>query len=303
MSVSKMHSDEVETDSALVKQLLISQFPQWAELPIKPVLSAGTDNALYKLGEDMVVRLPRIEKAVNHIDKEMHWLPRLAPLLPVAIPTPLVKGTRSSNYPFQWSIYRWLKGEIPVVDDIKEPQLLTKDLAKFITALHNVHLEEGPSAKRGVPLSTQDSSTRKAIEGLRGVIDTEAATALWNEALYTSEWRGELVWVHGDLLPMNLLTLKGRLSAVIDWGGVGVGDPACDLIIAWTLLSSDMRSIFRNILQVDDATWARGRGWAFSIALIQLPYYQDTNLVLADNARHVIKEILTEYKTAKSLRC
>ena len=294
MPAEKMHADEVETDVSLVRRLLAEQFPHWANLPIAPVESAGTDNAIYRLGDDMAVRLPRIHWATGQVDKEQRWLPRLGPLLPVAIPIPLAKGEPAEGYPWSWSVYRWLDGENPAVDHISDPRLLATDLAEFIAALRRIDPADGPPAGRGVPLARRDADTRTAIEALRGVVDTDAVTAVWEAALRTPEWTGTPVWLHSDLAPGNLLIVDGRLSAVIDFAGVGVGDPAGDLPVAWNLLPAEARNDFRAALQVDDATWARGRGWALSIALIQLPYYHRTNPVLAAGARHTIAEVLAD---------
>ena len=289
-----MHADEVHTDVPLVRRLLAAQFPKWADLPIRSVPSAGTDNALYRVGDDMVVRLPRIHWAVESVEKEHQWLPRLAPLLPVAVPVPLGKGMPGEGYPWQWSIYRWLEGENPTVGGVADSGSLARDLAMFIAALQRVDPSNGPAAGRGVPLAMREAPTRAAIEALDGMIDTDATTAAWDAAVRTPEWPGPAVWLHGDLAPGNVLLVNGRLSAVIDWGGLGVGDPACELAVAWNLLSADTRNIFRAALGVDDSTWARGRGWALSVALIQLPYYRETNPVLAANARHVIHEVLDD---------
>lgn len=293
-----MHADELHTDVPLVRRLLAAQFPEWAALPIERVPSSGTDNALYRLGNDMVVRLPRIHWAVAGVDKEQEWLPRLAPLLPVAVPVPLAKGIPAEGYPWPWSVYRWLDGENPTVDRIADPASLAGDLAQFVESLHRIEVTGGPPATRGVPLALRDDPTRTAIAALQGMLDTHATTAAWDAALQTPAWSGPPVWVHGDLSPGNLLLEGGRLTAVIDFGGLGVGDPACDLIVAWNLLPADARNVFRTGLGVDDATWARGRGWALSVALIQLPYYRDTSPTLAANARHVIREVLADYSGA-----
>jgi aminoglycoside phosphotransferase (APT) family kinase protein len=289
-----MHADELATDAGLVRRLLAAQFPQWEDLPLEPVPSSGTDNALYRLGIDMVVRLPRIHWAVGGVDKDWQWLPRLAPLLPVAIPVPLAKGAPAEGYPWEWGVYPWLEGENPTVGRIADPRSLTRDVVQFIDALHGSDLADGPPTRRGAPLDGQDESARAALVALEGMIDTDAATAAWDEALETPEWSGPPVWIHGDLLPGNLLLEGGRLTGVIDWSLLGIGDPACDLIIAWGLLPSETRSVFRAELDVDDATWARGRGWALSLALIALPYYKDTNPVFANIARHLIREVLAE---------
>ena len=290
-----MHADEIETDVPLVRRLLAAQFPEWAGLPIERVRSAGTDNALYRLGEDLVVRLPRIHWAVDGVGKDMLWLPKLAPLLPVAVPVPLAKGEPAEDYPWTWGVYPWLAGENPAIDSVPDAKSLTNEVADFVKALHRVDLAGGPAARRGRPLAeVQDEEARAALAELKGMIDVDAATAAWNAAIQAPPWTGRPVWVHGDLLAGNLLLEGRRLTGVIDWGGVGIGDPACDLIVAWGLLPRDLRPAFRAKLGVDDETWARGRGWALSIGLIALPYYKDTNPVLAATARQLIREVLAD---------
>jgi aminoglycoside phosphotransferase (APT) family kinase protein len=297
-----MHVDEVDVDVSLVGRLLAAQFPQWADLPIEPVHSAGTDNAIYRLGSDMTVRLPRIPGATGQVDKEHRWLPRLAPHLPLAIPVPLAKGTPGEGYPWHWSIYRWLEGENATVEHITDLDQAARELAQFVAALQRIDPLGGPppgahNSFWGVPLSTRDAYTRAAIASLEGMLDTSAVTAAWDAALQAPAWHGPPVWIHGDLQPLNLLVERGRLSAVIDFGCLGVGDPACDLIVAWNFLSAEARDVFRATLPVDDATWARGRGWALSVGLIALPYYQSTNPVLANIARRAIEEVLASKKS------
>ena len=194
-------------------------------------------------------------------------------------------------------MYRWLEGETATIDRIADLGQAVTALARFIVALHRVDPMDGPPPGehnffRGVPLAMRDDPTRAALDALRGAIDTRAATTAWDAALRTPVWSDPPVWVHGDLAPGNLLFQRGRLTAVIDFGCLGVGDPACDLIVAWNFLAGDDRTNFRIALDVDDATWARGRGWALSVALIQLPYYRDTNPTLAANSRRVIREVL-----------
>jgi len=294
MPAGKMHADEIDIDASLVRRLLAAQFPQWADLPIEPVASAGTDNAIYRLGEDMAVRLPRIHWATGQLDKEQLWLSKLGSLLPVAIPVPLGKGEPGEGYPWHWSVHAWLNGENPAVGRVTDPGSLARELAQFVAALHRIDPAGGPPADRGIPLEEREAPTRTAIDALHGMIDTAAATAAWDVALQAPAWPSLPVWIHGDLSPGNLLLVDGRLSAVIDFGCLGVGDPACDLIVAWNLLPAETRNVFRAALRVDDATWERGRGWALSVALIQLPYYQSTNAVLADGARHTIREVLAD---------
>jgi aminoglycoside phosphotransferase (APT) family kinase protein len=300
MTASKMHHDEVNTDASLVHRLLAAQFPQWADLPLASVDSAGTDNAIYRLGADMAVRLPRIHWAVGQVDKEHQWLPRLAPHLPLAIPVPLAKGEPGEGYPWHWSICRWLEGEDANFARIAVPCQTAIDLAQFISALQRIEITDGPLAQshnlRGVPLATRDTGTREAIAALRGMVDVAAVTAAWEVALQAPGWDRAPVWFHGDLLPGNLLFERGRLSAVIDFWGLGVGDPACDLMIAWGLFSGESRDVFRATLAVDDATWARGRGQALSQALLFIPYYLNTNLVGVSVARRTIDAIVDDHR-------
>jgi aminoglycoside phosphotransferase (APT) family kinase protein len=306
MPAEKMHVDEVDTDASLVGRLLAAQFPHWAELTIEPVRSAGTDNALYRLGDDMVVRLPRIQWAVGQVQKEQEWLPRLAPLLPLAIPVPLAKGMPAEGFPWGWSIYSWLEGETATYARIIDPRHAATALGQFVAVLQRIDPAGGPSpgehnSSRGVPLAARDAATRAAMASLHGGIDVRAVTAAWEGALEAPAWDGPPVWLHGDLQSGNLLAVDGRLSAVIDFGCLGVGDPACDVMVAWTYLSADTREAFRRALPVDDATWVRGRGWALSVGLIALPYYQSTNPVLAGIARHAIAEALADHGSTSTI--
>jgi aminoglycoside phosphotransferase (APT) family kinase protein len=301
MSPGKMHTDEVDIDIFLVRKLLATQFPQWANLPIYPVISAGTDNAIFRLGDDLSVRLPRIQNATRQVDKEHQWLPRLAPHLPLVVPAPVAKGTPGEGYPWQWSIYQWLEGENATVDRISDTDQAARDLAHFIAALQQIDPKGGPlpgshNSFRGEALAMRDAETREAITSLRQKIDDKTATAIWKSALRATAWDKTSVWIHGDLSPLNLLVEYGSVSAVIDFGCLGIGDPACDLQIAWNLLTSQARDIFRSALQIDDAMWTRGRGWALSVALIALPYYQITNPLLASISQHTIDEVLADYE-------
>ena len=295
----KMHADEVDTDPSLVSRLLADQFPQWAGLAIDPVGSSGTDNAIYRLGEDMAVRLPRIPGGTGTIDKELRWLPTLAPLLPVAISQPLAKGMPGQGYPWHWSVHRWLAGESVNVERMADPVGLAQDLGGFVAAMRRIDTAGGPIAgrdgSRGVPLAQRDAATREAIAQLDGVVDGAAVTAAWEAAVRAPTWPRPGVWIHGDLLSGNVLVDgRGRLNAVIDFGCMAVGDPACDMMAAWTLFEAEGREAFRSAIEVDDATWARGRGWALSFALIALPYYMHTNPVFVRDARHVIREVLAD---------
>lgn len=298
--MTKMHEGEIETDPALIQRLLAAQFPQWADLPIASVLSAGTDNALYRLGDDMAVRLPRVDWSTEQVEKEHKWLPKLAPHLPLAIPTPLAKGQPNADFPWQWSVYRWLDGENATLERIADHHQLAIDLAGFIAALQRIDATEGllpgeHDLARGKPLATRDAYTREAIAALTGKINTDAVIAVWETALAAPVWSKPPVWIHSDLQSGNLLASQGRLSAVIDFGCLAVGDPAFDVMTAWLYLPTEARTIFRETLQVDAATWARARGLALSVGLIALPYYETTNPTLANIARRAIDEAVASH--------
>jgi aminoglycoside phosphotransferase (APT) family kinase protein len=283
---------------ALVSQLVTTQFPQWANLPIKLVEPSGWDNRTFHLGSAMTVRLPSAEGYAPQVEKEHRWLPKLAPLLPLPIPVPLAKGVPSEIYPWSWSIYPWLAGETATLERISDVPEFASSLAHFLTALQHIDATNGPppgldSGFRGGPLTTYDTETRNTLEVLGDNIDARAATAVWETAL-RAPWHPSPVWFHGDVAVGNLLVKEGKLSAVIDFGCVGVGDPACDLVIAWTLFSGESRQAFYAGLSVDDATWARGRGWALWKALITLAQHINTNPEEAAKARYVIDEVLAD---------
>lgn len=290
-----MHADETDIDTDLVRRLVGGRFPQWADLPVEPLASGGTVNAVYRLGDALTVRLPLTEGGADDLEREQRWLPELAPGLPVTIPTVVATGEAAEGYPWAWSVHRWIDGESPVEGRLDEPDLLACDLAGFIKAMRNTHVAGGPLAYRGSPLAKVDGQTRAAIEKLRHAeedFDADVAMAAWQDALAARPWSAAPRWAHSDLMPSNLLVARGRLTAVLDFATVGVGDPACDLIPAWNLLPSSARDVFRDAVDVDDATWARGRGWALAMAVIQLPYYRNTNAIISANARHVIREVL-----------
>jgi len=296
MAKPRMHADEVDTDVALVLRLLAGQFPQWAELAIEPVVSYGTDHDIYRLGDHLAARLPRIGWATGQATKEAEWLPKLAPRLPLAVPVQLAIGQPAEGYPFAWSVYEWLPGENAngTVEDLDQAAV---DLAAFVSALRQVDTTGAhprPPGSRGAPLAELDTHVRRAIAELGDRIDTDAAIRSWEESLHAPEWDGEEVWVQGDLLPGNLLFVDGRLSAVIDFGCLNVGDPACDLQPAWNVFAGDSRARYRAELQVDDASWLRGRGWSLYQAVMALPYYWDTNPGMIRQASHALAEILAD---------
>ena len=263
--------------------------------------SGGWDNRTFHLGHDMTVRLPSAARYATQVEKEQYWLPRLAPYLPLAIPLPLALGIPGTGYPWQWSVYRWLEGENATMERIVDLRQFAVTLAEFLLALQGIGSNGGPAPGahnfyRGGSLEIYDAQTREAISDLGGIIDRSAVATAWEAALNT-RWHGSPVWIHGDVSAGNLLVTRGRLSAVIDFGCAGVGDPACDLAIAWTLFSGESREAFRSALPLDLGTWARGRGWTLWKALITLAG-QRRSSPLEAKARRVLEEVVAEHRQA-----
>ncbi|MFG2998521.1 aminoglycoside phosphotransferase family protein [Streptomyces sp. NPDC048340] len=299
MTTAKMHADELDIDEPLVRRLIASQFPQWAALPVSAVASAGTDNAMYRLGEDMAVRLPRVPGSARQVDKEQRWLPRLGPHLPMAVPVPLGLGVPGAEFGLPWSVYGWLDGANLYDEPLTELAGAAVELGGFVAALRKVDATGGPASYRGGPVATRDADVREAIRalGADGTVDADLATGAWESVLRLPQWQGDPVWVHSDLLPGNILADRGRLSAVIDFGALGVGDPAVDVMAAWTLFTAETRGLFREAAEVDDDTWARGRGWALAFGLTADHYYRivnPVNPVLAGIGRRAVKEALDD---------
>ncbi len=255
-----------EIDVALARCLVDTQFPRWAELPLLLLTPAGGDHVIYRLGKELSVRLPRHAGAMTQARKEAEWLPRLAPHLPLAVPELLAVGEPGFGYPWPWAVSRWLDGEVATVETLSGSHEAATTLAEFLTALHRFDAEATEDLT-GRPLADRDTATRSAIAKVGDAFDTATMTELWDTAIAAPEWDGPPTWFHGDFHTGNLLTTNGRLSAVIDFGELGTGDPACDLTIAFTLMSADTRATFRTALGVDDATWTRGRGWALATGL------------------------------------
>ncbi len=261
-----LHKDnKIEISLALVQQLVCEQFPQWAYLPIKPVESSGWDNRTFHLGDTMTIRLPSNAQYAPQVAKEQHWLPTLAPHLPLTIPKPVTMGKPSNEYPWHWSIYQWIEGTALTHAHITDLNLFAISLAKFLKALQQCDTSSAPSAGpenfyRGGSLKVYDADTRKAIAKIENKKLAKTLTSIWETAL-ASTWQHDPVWIHGDIAVGNLLVKNGKLVAVIDFGQLAIGDPACDLVIYWTFLSGQSRNIFREALNLDDDTWDRARGW------------------------------------------
>jgi aminoglycoside phosphotransferase (APT) family kinase protein len=292
-----MHRDEI--DAALAARLVAAQFPEWAHLPVEAVELSGWDNRTFRLGGTMTVRLPSAEGYVQSVEKEHDWLPRLAPHLPLPIPVPLALGAPADEYPWPWSVRRWIDGQPATSGRIGDLVDFAIDLTGFLVALQRVRAAGGPAAGahcfyRGAPLNVYDGETRTAIASLGSRIDGDAATDAWEAAL-AATWTGAPVWFHGDIAAGNLLVADGgRLAAVIDFGTCGVGDPACDLVIAWTLFDGESREVFRSLMPADEAMWARARGWALWKALITFDS-ADASPVGAPSAR-VAEAVLAEHQ-------
>jgi aminoglycoside phosphotransferase (APT) family kinase protein len=294
---------KADITAELVARLVREQFPGWAGLPVRPVDADGIDNATFRLGETMSVRLPSADCYLEQVDKEQRWLPVLARRLPLPIPEPLARGIPGRGYPRPWSVYRWIEGEPASAESVTDMVAFAADLARFLSALYAIDPAGGPGPGthnffRGGPLARYDRETRHALAALRGRIDTARAAQVWGTALRAT-WTGSPVWFHGDAQPGNLLIQDGRLSAVIDFGTSGVGDPACDTTIAWTFLSGESSRVFGRGLPFDDSTWARGRGWAIWKAMIVLVRSLRDDPEDAELTTRIIEAILADHLAAQ----
>lgn len=295
-----MNTEEPHIDIDLARRLVKAQFPRWAGLDVSPVENEGWCSRAFRLGEQMIIRMPRHLAYAEQITKEYEWLPRLAPKLPIAIPEPVALGTPAEGYPWNWTICKWISGETAEPDRVVSMSGLAHNLAAFITALHRIDTQGGPAFGphifyRGGPLTTYDAQTRKAIATLGSRLDSSTALAIWDRAL-ASSWQAPSVWVHGDVSVGNLLVRDGQLCAVIDFGNVGVGDPACDLAIGWNVFDSDAREVFRHSLGLDADTWARGRAWALWKALILASGLAASNAFEASRPWSIIEGILSDHR-------
>lgn len=287
-----------------VRRLVGEQLPQWADLPVRPVARGGWDNWTFHLGSDLVVRMPSAAAYAEAVAKEQRWLPVLAPQLPLPVPVALAHGVPGAGYPFDWSVYQWLEGQTVAVAPPVDLIAFAEDLADFLIALRGVDTADGPSPGlhnwyRGGPLQTYDELARGALAELGDHLDVRAAADLWARTP-TTPWDGTVRWFHGDIAPGNLLTSGGRLAGVIDFGTCGIGDPACDLAVAWTVLTGDARQTFRDKPAVDDATWERGRGWALwkTLTTCSNTYEEAEDAEEFAEARRVLGEILDDARRA-----
>jgi aminoglycoside phosphotransferase (APT) family kinase protein len=287
----------VEED--LVRRLVVGQFPQWADLPIRPVPVNGWDNQTFRLGERLSVRLPTAREYALAVDKEHRWLPTFASRVPLPIPVPVARGVPADGYRFDWSVYEWIDGEPARIDNIDDLTGFADALAAFLVSLQRVDATAGPQPGlhnwfRGGPVQVYDPQMRRALEVLGRRIPRDTVLEIWGTALRAA-WDGRPVWFHGDVAAGNLLVRDGALAAVIDFGTCGVGDPACDLAIAWTFLSGPSREAFRARLDVDPGTWARGRGWALWKALVVYAGAVRGDPAVAREAGRIIDEIVADF--------
>ena len=290
--------DKVDINVSLVSQLVAAQFPQWADLEIRPVEIDGHDNRTFHLGDEMSVRMPSHKRYVEHVRSEQEWLPKLAEHLPQPIPVPIGRGKPGPEYPWPWSVNKWIQGENASIECISDLSEFAKDVANFLNKLQTIDTTNAPlpgqdNFFRGGELSAYDPETRKCIEESKDIIDAQVATSIWESAL-TAKWEHSPAWIHGDIAVGNLLVQDGRLCGVIDFGQLAAGDPACDTTIAWTLFSGSSREAFRAKMKADEATWARGRGWGLWKALLQLRAHLVNNHQKAVEAKTVIMDILKE---------
>ena len=270
--MKRMHDDELELDEALVRRLLAGQFPQWSELPLQRIEPSGTVKAIFRLGDDLSVRLPRREGPTESGSVELEWLPKLAPQLPVEVPVPVAQGRPDAEYPWFWEVHTWVDGEVVPVEEIDAVQA-AGDLARVVAALQRVDPTGAPPG-RGIPLAARAEQMRYWWARFDG--DPRAWDA-WQRAVGAPPWDGSPIWHHGDLDCRNWLVQDRRIGGVIDWGSMGVGDPACDMMVAWKLHSPAARDAFREAVPTDDATWERARGWVVSQAVAALSYYTPEN--------------------------
>jgi aminoglycoside phosphotransferase (APT) family kinase protein len=291
-AIPRMHEDEILVDDGTVRALLRDQFPNWSHRRLSRVADSGTDNAIFRLGDELGIRLPRIQWAQSQIEKECRWLPELVTGLPASVPVPLAKGRPDHGYPFPWLVFPWLEGTSLDLTAVDNWDVVTEGMAEFVLALEQHPPAGGPlPTRRGTPMAQYDEAVQWGISRLDGMVDVDRARRVWRSALEAGEWTGDPVWVHGDLLPGNILIHNGRLSGIIDWGCAGVGDPACEAMLAWSLPSGARRR-YRTLLNFDDATWARARGWVVEQTVFYIPYYAKSLPLAVDQAMRRLNEAL-----------
>jgi aminoglycoside phosphotransferase (APT) family kinase protein len=279
VAAQNMPAAEIDIDDVLVRRLLADQHPDLAALPLTLVAN-GWDNAIFRLGGDLAVRLPRRWQGADLVVNEQRWLPELASRLPIPVPVPLRVGLPSDDYPWSWTVVAWFDGDVAADVPLVDPIFEARRLGRFVDALHTPAPADAPvNPFRGQPLAELRPRVRNSIERLGGSIDANAVTERLDRLTDVADWTGTPVWLHGDLHSANVLVRDGTICAVIDFGDVTSGDPAVDLAIGWMLFDEAALDVFRaSAGDVDDATWSRAQAWALHFALLYL-------LNSADNAR------------------
>jgi len=290
----KMHEDQIDIPPDLVRGLLRRQLPELAGAPLVRVDSQGTVNAIYRLGDELVVRLP-LTPRWHDIEAEACWLSSLAPRLPVAIPEVVAIGEPDDTYAWSWGVFRWIEGEPWSIDLVDDPVDAAVQIAETVRVLRSIDPRSLPCGKpiRRPPLAAVDEQLRAAAEGARHLIDGDAFLVAWDEALAAPAFDGTPPLCHGDLLAGNVLVRGGRLRAVIDWAGICRADPARELMAAWMLFEGESRAAFRAHLDVDDDTWRRAKGWVLT-RIFGVAYYETSNPVFSIDARRAINEVLAD---------
>ena len=290
MTIGSIPPADVDITSSLVRLLLKEQHPDLADLPLVDS-GNGWDNTVYRLGDQLAVRLPRRSAAATLVEHEQRWLPALAPRLPIAIPVPIRAGRPGCGYPWSWSITQWFEGTNAVSSPLRDADTAALELGAFVSALHLPAPHDAPrNPFRGVPLANRTATVDERVKQLDGILDSHPIMRVWKAALHARTWSGPAVWIHGDLHPANLLVRNGHIAAVLDFGDLTAGDPATDLSVAWTVLPSSARATFREATRemgkaIDEDTWTRARGWALLFGLIFLSSSRDDEVMRAMGRR------------------
>jgi aminoglycoside phosphotransferase (APT) family kinase protein len=287
-----VHDGEFQIDDELVAGLTARQMPEWSHLPLRRLDTAGTVNVAYRLGKDMLVRLPRLAGLQNGPLRESRWLPEIAPAVPLEIPEYLALGAPTDEYPSPWSVLGWIDGENAVPSALSDTTGAARRLGEFVLALRGVSTDDAPDGNsRGRGLASMDTAFRDYLTQFRNSSGQPEILRTWEACLAAPEWDGPPTWFHSDLHSGNLLARAGELVAVIDFEGCSVGDPSSDLIAAWWMFDADSRPIFRDTIQPDEAQWIRGMGWALYMTVAAIPYHTDTNPEFAAMARSALDQI------------
>jgi aminoglycoside phosphotransferase (APT) family kinase protein len=299
MSPPRLHDDEVTIDKTLARRLLVDQMPAYGALPLRRTASGGTENAVFRMGDDLAIRMPIRPDAVSGLLKEVRWLPVVAPHLSLAVPEVVATGEPGQGYPFPWAVVRWLEGEDALTARIDSMLEAARTLGFFVSELQGIDMTDAPPPGsegfvRGLPLAGRDETFRASLAQCEGLLDVDAVEQIWDDALAAPGWDGPPVWLHADLIPGNLLVREGRLAGVLDFGAMATGDPAYDITPAWHPLEGDSRRAFLEIVAADEATIRRARGLVVSGSVIALPYYLHTNPSMVATARRGIRAVLED---------